>query len=170
MESVLLRAASAAMLCLSGYLLGKSLSGAAARRAKTLSELLAAVSSLRGRMLDRLMPVRAALDGNCQAFRRVAQAMEGGKTAMQAWESVKKELTGRGGPLDCLSAEDEAILDGLFLSLGSGAQSEQKRLLDDTEESLKEKLRKAKEDAEASKKLFGKLGALAGLALAIALI
>lgn len=151
-------------------LIGRAYAGGGARRAQTLSLVMDALQLLRIRMLDRLMPVRQALEGSsCAVFRSVGAGMDG-VGAAESWRRVRSEQTKHGTALDSLSEADLCALDALFEGLGISGRTEQEALISNALKSLGRLESEARKSGLDKNRLYTTLGLLAGMALALALI
>ena len=162
------RLALAVCVVLGCALCGRALADAARRRANTLRALTEGMKVLRIHMTGMLEPVQCALAAaNCPLFSQVAEAMGEGRSAGQAWRSVRRAAMRRGGPADALTESDAGVLDGLFERLGETGREEQAALIGASQERL-EALRDeaVKRSAEAGR-LYMSLGILFGLMLAL---
>lgn len=72
--------------------------------------------------------------------------------------------------LDSLKEEDLRVLDGLFENLGLSGRVDQRLLMEKVERELEEREKAARRDNDEHGKLYGSLGALAGLALAVCIL
>ena len=162
-------ALSAAVICFC-TMTGRMFAGRNSRRARMLAELMDAIQLLRVHMLDRLLPMKAALERSQSfALNETGAAMDG-TSAAAAWQIVKERQLRRGGKLDCLSARDIDVLDKLFESLGTTGISEQRPIIDGTIKELGLLEAAAKAECNEKGRLYTTLGALAGVALVIGLI
>jgi len=166
---MMLRLIAAAILSTACALAGRAVAGACVRRAKALVSLADSVQKLRVDMLDKLLPLKEALQNGHPAMRAVAGAMAG-CGAGAAWRRAKDELSARGGALDCLTAPDLEALGELFDGLGESGAAQQRILLASAMESLEALRREADKKAREESKLYATLGFLAGLSLAILLM
>lgn len=166
---MMLRFVAAAALAASCAMAGRAVAGACVRRARTLAALIESVMRLRVDMLEKLLPLKAALGGGHEAMRRVAEEMAGG-SASQGWLRARESLTRRGGALDCLTAPDLEALTALFEGLGESGAAQQRILLTNALEGLEALRREADKKAREESKLYSTLGFLTGLSLAILLM
>jgi stage III sporulation protein AB len=164
-----LRLFAAAALSVACALAGRAVAGACVRRASTLGELIDSVRRLEVNMLDKLMPLREALQCGHEAMRAVADAMQG-CGASGAWHRAKEALLMRGGALDCLACEDVEALCTLFEGLGTSGAAQQRLLIGGAIESLQALKGEADKKAREESKLYSTLGLLAGMSLAILLM
>jgi stage III sporulation protein AB len=174
---MMLRLIAAAILSAACALAGRAVAGACVRRAQALSQLLGSVQRLRVDMLDKLLPLKEALQGGHPAMKAVAEAMAAAMPATTlaggaeaAWRRAKGALTARGGPLDCLTAQDLEALDALFNGLGESGAAQQRILLSGVLENLEALKAQADKKAREESKLYTTLGFLTGLSLAILLM
>ena len=122
-------------------------------------------------MVDRLEPVGRALQAaGCPLFEEVACRMDPGGSAMEAWRDVRTRVRGRGGSIDALTDGDIAALDGLFDGLGASGRDAQRLLLEGCEKELRARLESARRQAADTSRLYGSLGFLTGLTLALIVI
>lgn len=166
---MMLRIVAAAALSVASMLAGRAVAGACVRRAQTLGALIEALKKLEVDMLDRLLPLREALQGGHAAMRAVAEAMKG-CPASEAWRRAGAALTARGGALDCLTAPDMTALTELFDGLGASGAAQQRILIGGALESLEALRGEADRKAREESKLYATLGLLAGLSLSILLM
>ena len=165
------RVALALCVVLCGALSGRALSGSARRRAEALKSLAEAVKRLRVRMTSLFEPMQNALEhaGN-PLLAMVAQAMSGGQSAGEAWRSVYRRATKRGGPADCLLDADREARSRLFEGLGQSGREEQDLLLSSSIEALEALSDAARAKLGEADRLYGTLGLLIGLMLALIVI
>jgi|GEM_PF-1545095 len=177
---MMLRLIAAAILSAACALAGRAVAGACVRRAQALSQLLGSVQRLRVDMLDKLLPLREALQNGHPAMRAVAAEMAPMPAAMPAampaggagaaWRRARGALAARGGALDCLTAQDLDALGALFDGLGESGAAQQRILLSGALENLEALKAQADKKAREESKLYTTLGFLAGLSLAILLM
>ena len=162
------RLALAICVVLGCALCGRALADAARRRANTLRALTEGMKVLRIHMTGMLEPVQCALAAaNCPLFSLVAEAMGGGRSAGEAWRSVRRPAMRRGGPADALTESDARALDGLFNRLGETGREEQGTLIDASLEVLEGLRDEAAKRAAEAGRLYLSLGVLVGLMLAL---
>lgn len=162
------RLALAICVALGCALCGRALADAARRRANTLRALAEGLKVLRIHMTGMLEPVQCALAAvNCPLFSLVADAMGEGRTAGEAWRSVRREALKRGGPADALTEPDAKALDGLFDRLGESGREEQGALIGAARAQLEGLLDEAVRKAAEAGRLYTTLGLLVGLMLAL---
>lgn len=161
---------AAAALTLSGAAGGHALGTARRQRVRQVSELRQGVERLSVNMLDKLLPLRQALAAAASpALDMVAQGMEGRDPA-QAFIAVRDQLVARDGPLSCLEGEELTALGSLFGQLGASGAAEQRLILREAALRLERLEGRARAKADEQARLYGTLGLLAGLALAVCLL
>lgn len=152
-------------------LCGRAASDAARRRYRVLAVLAEDLQSLRIHMTGMLMPVQCALDkAGCALLKRVAEGMREGRSAADAWQSIRGSALRRGGPADALAAEDLGALDALFGQLGQSGREEQGALLDTSLQMVGRLRDDALRRAGEADRLYVSLGFLIGLMLALIVI
>lgn len=152
--------AAACALC------GRSMAGAARRRAATLASLTSGLRALRLRMMSLFEPVQAGLSASdCPLLRQIADGMKDGGGAGEAWTALSRHR-GRGA-MDCLSIEDRRILEALFDRLGESGREAQELLLSGAVQALDAQCVEAKKCAAEAERLYVTLGLLIGLMLAL---
>ena len=152
-------------------LVGRSVAASCARRARTLRQAMDALQILRIQMLERLLPLHAALKhSRFEPLQRVGERMAGGEDAATAWRALLPALSRRGGALDSLTPEDFDALAALFDGLGAGARAEQEALFSATMRELGRLEGEASKTGAEKGKLYTTLGLLCGLMLAIAFV
>ena len=160
----------ACVVVIASMLIGRAYAGGGARRARLLSEMMDALQILRIAMLDRLAPLRAALEASaCAVFRSVGAEMQG-KSAAEAWKRVRDAQMRRGGMIDCLAEEDLCVLDALFDGLGASGRAPQEALISGALRSLGCLEAEARKNGLEKRRLYTTLGLLGGIALAIAFV
>ena len=153
------------------FWMGKALCFAGHSRAKTLSELTQVLRRLQVRMLEEIMPLQDALSSmDSPLTRGVAAQMRPNEPLDAAWKRAREALCRRGGMLDSLREEDLRVLDGLFENLGLSGRMDQRLLMEKVERELEELEKAARRANDEHGKLYGSLGALAGLALAVCIL
>lgn len=162
----MLRFVAAAALSIACMLAGRAAAGARVRRAATLAALIEGLKRLEIDMLDKLLPLKEALMNGHAVPRAVAEAMRGCGAA-EGWRRSRAALAARGGPLDCLTAEDLAALDALFDGLGATGSAQQRILIRGALEALAALRGEADRKAREESKLYSTLGLMAGLSLSI---
>lgn len=151
-------------------LAGKSFGGANARRVKMLAEIMDALQMLRVHMLDRLMPLEAAMcRSQSKLLNEIGDAL-GNAGAASAWQDVKARELRRGGLLDCLTLRDIEVLDCLFSALGSTGRREQRPVIDSAIKELGLLEAAARSESGEKGRLYTTLGALAGVAAVIGML
>lgn len=162
------RIALAICVVLGCALCGRALADAARRRANTLRALSEGVKVLRIHVTGMLEPVRCALAAaNCPLLSMVSGAMDDGRSAGEAWRSVRRAVMKRGGPGDALTEKDARVLDVLFDRLGQTGREEQGALIGAAQEQLETLLDAAVKRAAEAGRLYTSLGMLTGLMLAL---
>ena len=165
------RVALALCVVLCGALSGRALSDGARRRCDALKGLAEASRRLRVRMTGMFEPVQNALErAENPLFSLVAGAMTGGRSAGEAWAQVRKNATRRGGPADSLTDADREALTRLFDGLGQTGREEQDLLLEGVVEALAALEASARAKLREADRLYGTLGLLIGLMLALIVI
>lgn len=165
------RIALALCVTLGCALCGKAASDAVRRRAQVLAAMAEDLRALRIHMTGMLEPVRRALERSGNGiFTLVAQRMEDGRSAHEAWLSVRELVARRGGPGDALAEADLRTLDGLFEKLGQSGRDEQERLLETALQTVEALLVGARKRAGETDRLYVSLGLLIGLMLALVVI
>ena len=152
-------------------LCGKAASDAVRRRYRVLAALAEDLQTLRIHMTGMLMPLQCALDrAGCALMKQVAEGMRQGRSAADAWQSIRGSVMRRGGPADALAAEDIGVLDTLFGQLGQSGREEQGVLLDASMETVNRLRESALKRAGEADRLYVSLGFLIGLMLALIVI
>ena len=170
MDGWTVKIVAAAALTLSGAAGGHALGSARKQRVTQLCAMRQALGYLGVNMLEKLLPLRQALSlSESPALGKVAAAMEGLGPA-QAYLSVKDQLIARDGPLSCMEEEELGVLGRLFAQLGATGASEQRLLLREASAQLERIEGRARVKADEQARLYGTLGLLAGLALAVCLL
>ena len=158
-------------LVLFSALCGKTLGDGVRRRAATLRQLSEGVRRLRVHMMSMFEPVQAALEhADDPLLTLIAGGMSGGVSAGEAWRSLEKKSTRRGGPADSLIEADRQILTRLFDGLGQTGREEQDLLLTGVVEALDRQQQAAQVKAGEADRLYLSLGLLIGLMLALIVI
>lgn len=171
MNNMAIRLVGAVVLTIAGLLIGRSLSSACVRRVAVLRAFRDALVPLELKMLSELLPLNQALLGSrYEVFRTLAQALTGERGAREAWEHIAESLYTHGGVLDALEDADREAIDRFFSELGMSGQEEQRALFARTAGELKTLEDAASGRATDVSKLYTTLGALGGMALAIALL
>ena len=166
-----IRVAIALCVVLCGALCGRALADGARRRTETLRALLEATRRLRVHMTSMFEPVQLALEhAGSPLYSTVAGAMGGGISASKAWEQAHRRATRRGGAIDSLLEEDRQALDRLFEGLGQSGREEQELLLASAAEALERLHGAALAKQREADRLYGTLGLLIGLMLALIVI
>lgn len=117
------------------------------------------------RMLETASQALSASD--CPLLRQTGAAMTPGVSAREAWAAVCAAESRRFGGLDALTREDREALDGLFDGLGESGRGQQAILLSETLKALEQNLESAAARAREAERLYGSLGLLTGLMLAL---
>lgn len=160
----------ACVVIIGGMLIGRTYAGSGVRRARMLSGMMDALQILRIAMLDRLTPLRTALEASSfPAFRCIGEEMNG-KSAAEAWGYVRDVHGRRGGMIDCLTDEDLCVADALFAGLGTSGCAQQEILIANALRALGSLEAAARKNVSEKNRLYTTLGLLAGIALAIAFI
>ena len=118
-----------------------------------------------------LEPVQCAMSGSiCPLLEQIAGGMGEGRSAQDAWSTMRREAVRRGGPADSLAEADLQALDLFFSRLGKSDRQAQETLLDSTQEVLSRQLEPARSRAAEADKLYATLGILVGVMLALIVI
>ena len=150
---------------------GRALSGARKRRADMLADILAAMRVLRLRMLNSMEPVGVLLrKSELFLFRELGNGLWEGSSLAECWEGMRAAFSKRGHPLDCLTAEDLAIMDLFFSNLGKSGRMEQNNLFASCIARLEEAQSAARNHFTDGAKLYTALGALVGVSICILII
>ncbi len=166
-----IRIALALCVVLCGALCGRALADGARRRAETLQALLEATKRLRVHMTSLFEPVQLALErSDAPLYALIAQAMTGGGSAASAWDRVRRGASRRGGAIDSLIDADRQALGDLFAGLGQSGREEQDLLLTGAIEALERLCEAARAKRREADRLYGTLGLLIGLMLALIVI
>ena len=162
-----MRTLLALLAALGAALAGRSLASACARRGRALRQAMDALQLLRIQMLDRRLPLHAALDhARSDVLRRVGERVAAGEDAASSWRALLPSLTRRGGALDCLTQEDVSTLTAFFDGLGA----EQEALFQTALRELGRLEAEAARSGAEKGRLYATLGLLFGLMLAIAFV
>ena len=165
------RLALAACLVLGCALCGRALADQARRRANALGALSEGLRVLRIHMTGLMEPVQCALAcSNCPLLSLVAEGMQGGQSAGEAWRAVRPTAMRRGGAADALSKDDAKLLDGLFDRLGQSGREEQGALIGTALEAVEALREEARKRAAEAGRLYMSLGLLIGLMLALIVV
>ena len=149
---------------------GWAVSGGSRRRLTALRELNEGLRRLKLHMTGMFEPLRHSLEAAaCPLLGQVAAGMEGGRSAGEAWSTLKSRNL-RGGPGEVFAAEDLRLLDHLFDRLGQSGREDQGILLETVLGALEEHIDSARVKAGEAERLYGTLGVLVGLMLAIMLV
>lgn len=155
----------AALVVVGAALSGWAATEVARRRAAALRALLEDAKVLRVQMVSMFEPVPLSLSrARSPLLREVGAAMEGGLSAGEAWKRVRGRRAG------ALSNADREVLDGLFAHLGESGRERQELLLSSAAERLRLLLDEAADRAKRAERLYGTLGLLLGLLLAVLVI
>lgn len=167
---MMIRIGAACVMTVSGAWGGKMLARAQEKRVGTLREAGEGVRRLKVEMLERNMPLREALSRCGGVFSETARRMQDGSGPGQAFEETLEGLRRRGGALDSLTGADEVALRRLFSGLGAGGSQAQRLLMEDAQEELSRLEQQAARKCGEQGRLYGSLGALGGVALALMLM
>ena len=149
-------------------LCGTAMAAGVRRRVAALKTLIYGLKALRVHMLRMLEPAAQALKAaNCPILERVGAGMGPGVGAGAAWEAVRDGAGWRGNGLEALTGEDRRVLDGLFGGLGEIGKAQQEIELRSAIQSLEQNLTAASASAGEAERLYGTLGLLVGLMLAM---
>lgn len=166
-----MRIALALLAAIGSALIGRSVAAGCARRAAVLRAAMDAMQLLRIQMLERLLPLHAALEKSAfEPFRLAGAGVLGGESAHGAWSAARSKLTRRGAALDCLTAQDLSALDGLFAGLGASTRAEQEALFSASLHEIGQLEGEARKSGAEKGRLYTTLGLLGGLMLAIAFV
>lgn len=165
-----LKLALGAISILCCALIGRAFAKGNARRARLLAETMDGLQMLKVHMLDRLLPLNAALEKSQSRLLRETGLLMRGCGARKAWESLRAREVRRGGQLDSLSSNDLETLDAFFDGLGSAGRSEHKAIFDAAIKALGRLESGARKDGAERIRLYTTLGALAGVAAVIGFI
>lgn len=134
-----------------------------------LTGLIRGLEDLRAHMTRMLEPAAQALGfTDCPLLRLIGAAMAPGVSAREAWSKVCAAENRRG--MDALVQEDREVLDQLFEHLGESGREQQNRLLGEAARRLRENLEDACARAGEAERLYGTLGLLLGLMLALIVV
>ena len=162
------RIALALCVALGSALCGRAAADSLRRRARMLKGLAEGIRVLRIHMTGMLEPVQDALErSDCPLFNLVSDGMRSGRSAGEAWEEVKKTAARRGGMADALTSADIAALDNVFERLGESGLNEQEAILTAGLTELERLRDEARGKAGEADRLYGTLGLLIGLMLAL---
>ena len=163
-----MRVGLAACIVVGSALIGKSLTGAAHRRASALKAVTQGVKNLRVHIVNMSEPLQNALDqSECPLLSRVGRQMRQGMSADESWNSLKPVMRRSGGPADALCASDTEVLDRMFERLGQSGRDAQDILLAGAVQSLERLCESAIAKAGEADRLYVTLGLLIGLMLAL---
>ena len=166
-----MRTLLALLAALGAALAGRSLASACARRGRALRQAMDALQLLRIQMLERRLPLHAALDHTrSDVLRRVGERVAAGEDAASSWRALLPSLTQRGGALDCLTQEDVSTLTAFFDGLGADARAGQEALFQTALRELGRLEAEAARSGAEKGRLYATLGLLFGLMLAIAFV
>ena len=166
-----MRVVLVALAALGAALVGRSMASSCVRRARVLRQAMDALQVLRLQMLERRLPLHAALSASrFEALRLAGERMAAGADAKTAWEQTWRTLSRRGGALDCLAREDAEALSTLFGALGTGTRLEQEALFASALRELGRLESEAARFGAEKGRLYTTLGLLCGLMLAIAFV
>lgn len=166
-----MRIALAVLAAVASALVGRSIALGCARRTAVIREAMDAIQLLRIHMLERLLPLHAALEkSQFEPFRLVGRKLLTGDGALAAWRAVLPLLTRRGATLDCLTEEDLSLLFRFFEGLGTSTRLEQEALISATLAEMGRLESEAGKMGAEKGRLYTTLGLLGGLALAIVFV
>lgn len=150
---------------------GRALSSGQTRRARLLTDVMDAAQILRVHMLDRLLPVNAALSMSASPLlRKLGQEMVSGKCASDAWNALSAREHRHGGLLDSMTGSDMAALSMLFDGLGESGRVEQEKRFQSAIREMGRLEEEARRSGSESARLYTTLGMLTGLALAVGVL
>lgn len=166
-----LRLVLAAVIVAGCGLCGRSMACSAVRRQRLIGEMLDALRLLRVQIVSMLEPLdRALRQTDLPLFAATADALAGVDRASEAWRAVCARECRRGGAADCLEQGDRDVLDRLFEHLGESGRAAQDAAIRACIEAMEAIHAEAKERAAATGKLYGSVGFLTGLAIAVLII
>jgi len=168
-----IRLGAAAILVTAGALLGRALAAKLRRRAEAIERLSCALKAMGHHMLDRRVPLHQALiEADHPVLADTAEGLLGDPAATpgDCFRRAYRTHAARGGLLDSLTADDEAILFRLFDSLGAGTAQAQRIALEEVGRALEEILAVARKARDEKGKLYASLGVLGGMAVAVLLV
>ena len=150
---------------------GRALADGVRRRARALREIVEGLRRLRIHMTGMFEPIRSALEhSECPLLAAVAGGMSDGESASESWHVLEKRGVRRGGPLESLAEADRQILSQLFSGLGQTGREEQELMLGTAIEAMERQREAAQAKVAEADRLYGALGLLIGLMLALIVI
>jgi stage III sporulation protein AB len=165
-----LKLALGAIAILCSALIGRAFAKGNVRRAQLLAETMDGLQMLKVHMLDRLLPLNAALEKSQSYLLRETGLLMNGCGAREAWQALRERETRRGGRLDSLLTDDLDTLDAFFDGLGSAGRNEHKAIFDAAIKALMRLESVARKAGAERVRLYTTLGALAGVAAVIGFI
>ena len=166
-----LRLVLAAVIVAGCGLCGRSMAWSAARRQRLIGEILDALRMLRVQIVSMLEPLdRALRQTEMPLFVSVADALAGAGGTSEAWKTVCTKECRRGALADCLEQGDRDVLDRLFEHLGESGRTAQDAAIRACIEALETIHAGARERAATTGRLYGTVGFLTGLAIAVLMI
>ena len=166
-----LRFVLAAVIVAGCGLCGRAMAWSAARRQRLTGGILDALRMLRVQVVSMLEPLdRALRQTDLPLFVSVADALAGAGCASEAWQTVCARECRRGGMADCLEQGDRDVLDRLFEHLGESGRTAQDAAIRACIEAMEAIHAEAGERAATTGKLYGSVGFLMGLAIAVLMI
>ena len=166
-----MRIALVVVAVVAAALAGRSVAAGCARRASTLRAAMDALQALRIQMLERHLPLHAALErSQFEPFARAGARVAGGEDAAQAWRAVQEAARKRGGKLDSLTREDAEAFETFFDGLGTGTRLAQEALFSAALRDLGRLEDEARSVGAQKSRLYTTLGLLCALMLAIAFV
>lgn len=151
-------------------LIGRAFGKGNVRRARLLAETMDGLQMLEVHMLDRLLPLSAALEKSQSYLLKETGLLMVNCGAREAWQALRVRETRRGGRLDSLATDDLETLDAFFDGLGSAGRNEHKAIFDAAIKALGRLEAGARKDGAERVRLYTTLGALAGVAILIGFI
>ena len=161
------RLALAAIVIFACALMGHAFAKGNVRRAKLLAETMDGMQFLKVHMLDRLLPLAAALEKSQAYILKEIGALMKGCSAWDAWQALCLRERARGRQMDCLTEDDVDALNAFFDGLGGSGRSEHKAIFDSAIKTLGHLESAARKDGAEKVRLYTTLGALAGVAAVI---
>ena len=130
-----------------------------------------ALKTLKWHIVSRFEPVQLSLmRSGSDLMETVGRRMETGTSAAAAWMAIKQDRTVGRKWLSAYTEGDTELLDRLFGELGQSGRQAQGDLIDGVQEALRARIRSLETEARAADKLYGPLGLLLGLMLALILL
>ena len=166
-----LRVVLAAVVVVCCGLCGRSMAWSAARRQRLTGEILNGLRMLRVQIVSMLEPLdRALRQTGLALFVMTADALSEAGAASEAWKTVCAKECRRGGAADCLEQGEREALDKLFGRLGESGRSAQDTAIHACITAMEQFHSEACERAATTGRLYGSVGFLTGLAIAVLMI